>query len=373
MAIRDVAEGLSPVEKYSIGKLAWNRIGMATAIHAMQETGGQEFLGTLWKYEFPFIKKQCETVMDKYGLHGETAAVANLVQLSLIWGFGYDWHAPNVTKDHFIEAYGLWCPLVQAAHEMGIDDGADLMPNWCDMFSTQIGKAVADNIFVCHAYCPTRGDNMCRTAFVELEDDPLFDDEHIFQEVVRLKKKVREQLTPVPDEYSAMPLPPFFDSFVPETIAKESVDLLGRCTCHIILAAAALMGWDKFLDVLDEKHTNGYKYAAMKSRADFNVAGNELTDAAAMLMLGYETMGFHDRKIAVLSPDKIEITGGRCPMVEAAGDFGSDMATRDASRWCDYYHNITVKLFGKDCHCVHRLCPLKGDKECRVLLAREGI
>ena len=341
---------------------------MATVIHAMQEAGGREFLNLLWKYEFPFIKKQCETVIEKYNLHGKTAATANLIQLALIWGFGYDWHAPNITKEHYIEAYGLWCPLVQAAHEMGIQDGADLMPNWCDMFSTQIGKAVGDNIFVCHAYCPTRGDNMCRTAFVELEDDPVFDEGHIYQEVIRLKRAVRENLTPFPEEYSALPLPPFFDSFEPEVIAKEAVDLLGRCTCHIVLTAAELLGWEKLLDIMNKKQSYGYEYAAMKLRADFNVTGNELTDAASMLMFNYETMGYHDAELIEVNSDRIEISGGRCPMAEASSDFGSDSVTREASRWCDFYHNNTVKLFNKEFSCAHSFCPLKGDKECRVIV-----
>jgi len=371
MEIRDLTQELDTVEVYSPGRLAWNRIGMSTAIHAMRESGGQEFLNLLWKHEFPFIKTQCERVIEKYGIQGETASAANLVQLALIWGFGYDWHVPNVTREHHIEAYGLWCPLVQAAHEMGIQEGSDLMPNWCDMFSTQIGKAVADNIFVCHAYCPTRGDRMCRTAFVELESDPLFDEDHIYQEVVRLKKAVRGKLTPTPVEDAAEPLPPFFDSFLPESIAREAVELLGRCTCHIVLTAAKLMGWDKFLSLVNEKQTYGYKYAAMKQRADFFAQGSELSDAASMLMFNYESMGFFGREVACKSPDRIIITGGRCPMAEAAGDCGPDQATCDASRWCDYYHNNTVKLFNNAFSCLHTRCPLKGDAECRVELYGE--
>jgi hypothetical protein len=394
MEINDLAKEMGAVEKYSIGRLAWNRIGMATVAHSIQESGGQEFLGTLWKYEYPFIKNQCGQVMEKYGIKGESASVANLVQLALIWGFGYDWHVPNITKEHYIEAYGLWCPLVQALDEMGIQDGADAIPNWCDMFSTQIGQAVADNIFVCHAYCPMRGDRMCRTSFVELEDGPHFDEGNIYQEVVRLKKMVRSKLTPIPLEDIVEPLPPFFDSFEPEAVAKDAVMLLGRCTCHSIIAAAELMGWDRFLDILNEKHSRGYKYAAMKLRADLFVSGSGLADAASFLVFINESMGFSGREIVVKSPDRIEIVGGRCPMAEAADDCGAGSAggaggagsaggtgsaggaggaggaAREASRWCDYYQNIPLKLFGEGYSCIHSHCPLRGDKECRAVLSK---
>lgn len=364
----------TPMDRDLLGGQIWMKIALATMINLTEAIGWEKYLNLIDSEQRKSKDKGykgAKNLIKQYNILGDNVMSAVSTMVSHAMGAGFYHHMHTLISEKLIEAFGGWCPMVEAVRDMGFSHKPEAqdVPLFCDGFDDLNTQIVNPNIWMTHSHCPLRGDKYCRFYIQELDGPPQGD--NYYQKVKGIndqKRKEVEEKMPEPDYFQGITPPRFMEKLTPEYIAADGVLSWGRIAQETITLAANAIGWEKFINLVASEQSWGYEQLALKMRAEHNIQENRLRSAGIAVAYNYLTLGFENHHIIEFTDERVEGIGHECPIVESAKRMEMEDKIEDMSLWCDCFHNHAVHAVNSKFQLTHTHCLGRGDKYCRFVI-----
>lgn len=363
-------DGVDGTELYRRGVDTWTKIGLATIVVVADEIGWDTYINLLDQFQRSSIKQSALQLKEAAGLKGQSLIDAHLVLCDWSKGCGFfPLRTLRISKVE-IEEYSPSCFQITALNEMGMGENAHNIHRWCDAYDNLIIQAVNPDAYYSHIWCLGKGDQGCRYYGSEITEDQKGSD---FYQTNRglMESRSSEILGASPDVppiQGYMSIPAWTEDLDDYTLALDGIEVKGRIAHDNMLVSVYSMGWEKFLNLVHEKQSWGFTKSAFEMRADFDVQGASLQDAANLATIGYKMLGFSGHQLVEYTPSSIEGISTQCPIIDSAKHLGMEKVTEEFSLWCDFFHNFQVQVVNPDFKLTHTHCLGAGDPYCRFFI-----
>ena len=363
--------GMPRKDLFKQGVRMVSRIGVGCIVVSAEKIGWEKFINTLHKTQGPGVEAAAKAMRKQYGVTGDTLLDARIISVAGAAGCGFERHQTIEFSGTHFEGYGDWCGMVQAADEMGLGDKLELMSVWCDTYDNSEVHATNKDLWYVHANCLGRGDKYCRY-FVDLFPEK---QQGSFFEILKrhIEEKREELRKSYPEPSSAQGLGPLrvIEDVSEEVVYKEAVRIWNHICTATILAAAELLGWGEFLNLVSEKLKRGFTEAAGALKRDFDIIGYSLRDACRMYTGVSSACGFDKHHIIEYSDRRIEGVADWCPIIDSAKNLGAGKIVEEMSLWCDLYNNFNIHAVSPTSQQVFTHCLGRGDQYCRFIMEKK--
>jgi hypothetical protein len=363
----------SDVEKFRYGTFSWTRVSMSTIILATEELGWEKYINLLGKYQLPACKDRIQKLTEKYDIpHG---VFPGYMMTALFWGSGCLFDTGYGGQPFFSMTESSWtmdkCPQIEALKEMGMVDKAENLHVWCDAYDNMFCGHVSDTCWYSHVKClGEKNRNQC-CSYLRETGKPITG-KSFYDKIMSMKGEARKVIDTKYTE--AFKVGNYMWKNIekhpmdPLDVAKDGAYTKSRIAAESIIIAANEMGWEKFINLSQEKLSWGFTQAAKNLKSWANIHLGDMEEAGMILGVAYYIMGFEDHSIIEYNHDRIEAVAPRCKLIETAKNMGLENTVEDMCLWCDFYHNHAVKAVNPNLTVTHTHCLGKGDAYCRILI-----
>lgn len=363
-------------KKYEYAIHTATRVAMSNIASVVNQIGWEKYCEGMETFQFPSVQRRAMAMKEKYDLHDDTMMDVKMHTLTWSTGCGFTGGAVQYYDEDRVEGMAYWCPQVAMLEEMGLECGN--LGIWCDSFDGCIMTACKPNLSYTHVYCLADGDKVCRHIVEEVKEpfmkNPEFTrarkpgEPSLYETIMGNKAEKKTRFAPEPDCYDLpnwRTLPWLTAEYNNEQIEKRGCETKWHIATDALILGGHLLGWQKFINVVNDEHTPGYTRAANQRRLDINLLTKDLRQAANLVFFGMAGLPFEHR-LTKYTPKQILGYAEKCPIAEAAAEMGVDAA--DVSLWCDYYKNIEVHSVNPEYNITHTHCIAAGDPYCRFII-----
>jgi hypothetical protein len=179
------------------------------------------------------------------------------------------------------------------------------------------------------------------------------------------KRNQLEKVAPEPRNLKGFFLPRVLESRPKEEIGRRAVRTLSRHGIGSVVITAEQIGWEKLINLIEEKQGPYVTGAGKAMRKEFNVTGDTLVDCRIISAAGAAGCGFERHQMIEFTGTHMEGVGDWCGLVQAASELGMGDKIEKLSIWCDAYDNFEVHATNPNLWYVHAFCLGRGDRYCR--------
>jgi hypothetical protein len=305
-------------------------------------------------------------------------------------GSGFDYEVARYTRATSVSAEQYRCPLIDHVHAAGYQNGDKALQDlslWCDMYDNFESAAVAPSVGMIHSHCLGLGDHQCRW-YIEILDpkEVREDDEHIHDYLGRMREsrrgrgdgpwvidgKTPEDIDRITRENVQLSEDDQ-DKLWPTTLEKleQGVLVSSRIGSASLLIAGELLGWDSFVERMEEKEGPILTQAAKETAEERGIYGD--TPQAGAVLHEALTLGtlFGPYEIEESTEDRVVASCATCPLVEAGRESGLEDPCSEVSVYCSAAATYEVQALSKDLSQTYTACLGKGDSVCRWVIEKK--
>jgi len=347
-----------------------SRIGFGLVVAAADEIGWERMINLIYGKQGKSVTEAAKAMMKQHNVTGNTRRDVRRLGYYGSEGCGFYKHQLIGYSDHRIEIASEWCPMVQAAIDVGLGDKCDELGLWCDAYDRLEAQAVNPGLWYSHHHCLGRGDKYCRLA-LDFMDGPR-EGESFYQVLKRHRDETREEIKktkPEPPALHGFHLLKEHEGWSKEHVLERAVGIMNRIAVNSIMIVVEELGLERFMNgLMAGRLGSGFTEVARKRRKEFGIGGDTLLDAAVIFSIGLAGCGFDTHRFIEFTTDRVEGIGETCPLVQVGKEIGVADKIGKLSLWCDAYANCEAHATNENISCVYTHCLGRGDKYCRFLI-----